>query len=200
MKSITILALFVFANCASQEKSSKSSYTLKINNVEYKVFEGEALKLNIKLDNPTVSIKSNDKEFSNEFISFNYPNNFSEEIANDEGYKSWTLDGDNYVATIYELDLEDGLEPFVQEIVNNFGEQNCSVKETTLKLGAKTLKGKKINVSLVSQKLTIDFLSIPATDGKTRLISFQDSLDDNGAVSEESKTTIKKINDTVTFK
>ena len=200
MKLVTFLSSLALTTCVAQQSASKTSYTLIINKKEYKITEGEDLKLNLKLDNPIVSIKSNDKEFSNEFVSFSYPHNFSEEVDNDEGFKSWTLDGDNLVITVYDLDLEDGLAPFVQELINNFGVENCSSKESSMTLGTKTFTGKKIEVTLVNQKLTIDFLSLPSIEGKTRILSLQDSLSEDGTASKEKEITVKKISETIAFK
>ena len=100
----------------------------------------------------------------------------------------------------FEIDAKTELDDFVNEMVNQFGKKNCKVEKTQINIGGKNLIGKRINVSLVGQNLTLDFLEIKISDFKSRFIAFQDSKNEDGSSSSESMKTIKMIDQTIEYK
>lgn len=179
------------------DQTPKATFIVDINGVEYILSEGEEL----KLDSTTVSVKLADyKKFDNGSISFSYPYHYGMESEQDFGYKSWTLDGNNFVIMYFEIDAETELDDFINEMVNLFGKENCSVEKTDLQLGEKKLNGKRINITLVGQHLTFDLLEIKMSDFKSRFIAFQDSLDDDKTASKESAETLNMIHKSIVYK
>jgi len=201
--SQTLLLLFFIGNFYSAQaqksdatKAPKADLIVTINGKDYKVSEGEE----IQKDGNTISAKLADfKTFDNGSISFEYPTHFAFEYESSFGYKNWTFDGNNFVIMNFEI-IAGTLDSFVEEITGRFGRSNCTIEKTSLKLGDRTLKGKRINVNLMGEKLVLDLLGINMEDGKTRIIAFQDSLDENGNSTDESKEAIKKINETISYK
>lgn len=173
---------------------------LTINGVEYVLPEGEELVLKENLSSPTISARvAATKKFETRYLSFDYPKNFSYSYEEDIGYRNWTLDGMDFVIMYFEMDVESGLKVFVEEMLNQFGPENCRTKPIQLKLGDRTLKGTRMNVTLVGQFLTIDFIEVESNAFKTRILTFQDSLDVDGNPSKEKEATMKVINNTIEF-
>jgi len=140
------------------------------------------------------------RKFNNAALAFRYPSNFAFEYDESPGYKSWTLDGNNFVILLFEIDNQTALEDFVDEIVDQFGRENCSLQETEVPIGLKTLYGTRIMVEMAGQGLTFDFLKIPSEDGKSWFIAFQDSLNDDGSGTEEAAITLEMIDQSIVYK
>ncbi|MEP6845357.1 MAG: hypothetical protein ABI861_05115 [Panacibacter sp.] len=202
-----IFILGITVNSAAQEnnikssKEPKSSFELKINGKIYLIKEEEELKLDTILSNPSISIKLSDfKKFDNSHISFQYQRHLSFEYEEDEGYKNWTLSGNNIVVLMFEFDVDVPFSEFIGEMVTKFGKENSSVVDFKKQLGGKDFNGKKLSVSIAGQKLDLDFYEIKLGDNKSRYIEFQNTLDDNNSSSEEYLTVFNKINSTIVFK
>ncbi len=207
-RNITILLLitintfsFSQANNSSSKLETKSMFEVQINSDKYTLEEGNELSIDGKLKDPKISIKLLDvKKFNIENISFEYPSNFSFEVEKREGYKNWTLDGNNYLIMIFDIDGETQLNDFIENMISQFGEEKCKTKEIETKLGEKKLNGIQLYVELVGQKLTVDFYQYNTSENNSKYIAFQDTLDDNGQPSNESKMAFKMINRSVKFK
>ena len=205
MKIFFTFILFSLINttCLSQENNTqdKARFIIQINDKEYSISEGEELKMDGVLDQPTISVKlAAYKIFDAGNLSFNYPNHFSYEMEKDIGYKSWTLDGNNFVIMLFEIGAELELDDFIKEMVAQFGKNNCRVSKRKMVLGGQELIGQRINVTLVGQKLTYDLLEIKSDDFKTKFIAFQDSLNKDENATEESKVAIQMINNSIQYK
>ena len=202
--TFTLLSLFLVGNIyfAQAQKSDptkepKAAIIVKINGKEHTVSEGDE----IKQDGTTVSVTlSASKTFNNGTISFEYPTSFAFEYEESIGYKNWTFDGNNFVIMYFEISEENTLDSFVDEISGRFGKSNCKIEQKTLQLGKRELNGKRINVNLMGEKLTLDLLEIKMKDGQTRIIAFQDSNDDYGNPTDEGKETIELISETISYK
>ena len=131
-------------------------------------------------------------------LKFDYPKSFSFQSEQDTAFKSWTLNGNDLVITYYEFDATVAIDEFITERVKKFGKKNCSISDKQIKLGDIELAGKRINITLIGQKLTYDMYLIKTNDNKTHLISFQDSKKDDGSDSDEAIRTILLINKTIT--
>jgi hypothetical protein len=177
-------------------KEPKAGLIVTINGKEYRISEGEEITRN----GTTVSVKIADsKVFDIGSISFSYPKHFAFEYEEAVGYKNWTLDGNNFNIMYFEV-TEGTLDGFVDEISGQFGKQNCVITKTYKELGAKKLLGKRINVSLMGQKLTLDLFEIPSSDEITRIIAFQDSLDEYGNPTDEGFSTLKMLQKSIKYK
>ena len=201
-KTLSLLTILLFGiHAIAQEKADlKPSFNVQINGKTYTLVDGEELQLDTTLVNPLITVSLNEYiTFKDGPVSFDYPNNFSSTYEKDIGYQNWTMDGDNFVIMYFVIDAVAGLDDFVGEMINIFGKKNCKTEKTKLKLGDQTLKGKRINVELIGQNLTLDFLEIKSTDGKTRFISFQDSLDEAGKATAECIATLEVINNSIKY-
>lgn len=191
-----LLTSLGFSQSASNNKVQKSTFVVTVNNQEYTVSEGEEL----EVGSNTISVRLADqKTFENDYFSFDYPSNFSPEYEKDFGYQNWTLNGNSFVIMYFEIDAATELDDFVNELVGQFGRSNCKVEATSVKLGSRNLEGKRINISLVGQRLTLDFLEVGSSDYKSRFIAFQDTKNDDGSDSAESIKTMKMIDQTVEY-
>ena len=178
-------------------KEPKTTLIVNLNGKEHRVVEGE--KINKDGNTITVNIAKN-RTFKTQSISFDYPTSFAFEYETVPGYKNWTFDGNNFVIMYFELSEDNTLNSFVDEITGRFGKANCKIERKSLKLGSKTLKGKRINVNLMGEKLTLDLLEINLNDGKRHIIAFQDSLNEYGTPTDEGEETLKTINKTISYK
>ena len=174
---------------------------LTIDGKEYTLEEGEELQLDKTLSSPTLSVRvADNKHFESRYLSFMYPKNFSYTYDEDIGYRNWTLDGDDFVIMYFEMDERIELEDFVNEMVAQFGEHRCEITPTEIKLGEKTLKGTRIDVSLVGQRLSVDLVEIEGNEFKSRIIAFQDSIGDDGNASTEKVKTLDVIDQSIQYK
>lgn len=191
----------LFAQTDSENSVPKASFVLKINGVEYYLSDGETLQLDSTYVNPKVTVRMSEyRRFESDAMSFDYPNHFAYQYEQDFGYRNWTLDGNNFVIMYFEIDGEAGLDMFVDEMVKQFGKQNCKLKNTTMILGDQKLQGKRIDISLIGQRLTLDFMEIKLNDFKSHFIAFQDTLDEYGQPTDESKATLELIDGTIRYK
>jgi hypothetical protein len=205
MKKI-LLPLFItlsvqgFSQDANKHKEPQSTFVIKINNTEYPLTDGEELKIDSTFKNPTVSVKLSDyKKFNDGGVSFKYSKHFSYAFSEDVGYKSWILSGNDFIIMLFEIDNETYMDVIIDNMVKQFGKKNCSIELTKKELGNKYLDGKRINVKLAGQNLTIDFYEIKLDDNKSRFISFQDTVDANLTQTEESIKTINLIDNTIKY-
>ncbi|MGZ4047894.1 MAG: hypothetical protein ACXVNN_00955 [Bacteroidia bacterium] len=197
---LIILSLNCFSQEANKHKEPQSTFVIKINNTEYLLTDGEELKLDSTFKNPTVSVKLSEyKKFNDGGISFKYSKHFSYAFSEDTGYKNWTLSGNDFTLTLFEIDDATKMDDIINGMVKQFGKKNCSIESIKKELGNKYLNGKRINVKLVGQNLTIDFYEIKLDDNKSRFISFQDVLGENNAPSEEGIKTINLIDNTIKY-
>jgi hypothetical protein len=193
---------FVLKKNATNENQNVSQTIFKVtfDGNEYTVVEGKEL----KIDESTISIELADfKYFDTEYVSFSYPSGFTYEEEKEEekidGYTNYTLDGNDFVVMYFEVDGLLGVDDFITEIVKQFGKRNCTVNSRSLKLGDKTLKGKRIDVKLVGQHLTYDLYSVVKSDEKSVLIGLQDILDEADNASDESVQAIDLLDRTIEY-
>jgi hypothetical protein len=200
---LLIAAFILSVNSYAQSGSTKPypTFIVTVNQKEYKVSEGEELKVDSDNNESIITVKLAEyNRFDNGTIFFDYPSNFSFEFEDEVGLKSWSLDGSDFIIMYFEIEEKTELDDFVLAMVSQFGEENCKVEKTQKKLGGSVLKGKRIFVSLVGTTLTIDFMEVEMGDSTSRFISFQDVLDEQGAPSKEGVKTWLMIEETFGFK
>lgn len=208
MKNIITILLLLLSNtllfAQNNEKKNlevKSMFELQVDSKKYKLEEGDNIDIKGEFKNPKISIKLLEfKKFNAGNLSFEYPSNFSFQVEKSEGYKSWTLDGNNYVIMIFDINGESQVKDFIDNMIVQFGEEKCKTKEIKSKLGEKMLSGIQLYVELVGQKLTIDFYEYSTSENNSKYIAFQDTLNDNGTPTTEGTMAFKMINDTIEYK
>jgi hypothetical protein len=202
----SVLLIFSFLNARAQgAKDSgamepKNRFEISIDGKTYQVVEGQVLKLESTLSKPSISIKLSDlKKFEAASLSFDYPKHLSFEYEKDPGLKTWTLNGNSLVVTLFELDDKIPLNTLTEPMVKKFGKKNCIVEDFKKELGHQLINGKRLHVNLVGTRMTIDFYEIISGDAKSRFISFQDMIKDNGQSSDEFNEGFQMINSSIKF-
>jgi len=149
---------------------------------------------------PSILIKLSDrKKLVAASLSFDYPRHLSFEYEKETGLKTWTLNGNSLVVTLFELDGEIPLNTLIESIVEKFGEKNCTVKDFKKEFGHQLTGGKRLHVNLAGTSLIIDFYALVSGDAKSRIISFQDTIKDNGDSSNEFNAGFQMINSSIKF-
>lgn len=179
----------------------KTNYEILLNGKTYLLTEGEVLKLDTTLINPSISVKStSSKKFSNPAISFKYPKHLSFEFEQDFGYKNWTLSGNSLVVLLFEIDAKATMDNLVDEMAKKFGKKNCKIEDFEQSLGRKKCRCKKLKVSLAGINLTMTFFDIGNGDFTSRFIAFQDTLNEDGSSTEEYIQGFKMIDESIIYK
>ncbi|NUQ26653.1 MAG: hypothetical protein HUU34_22120 [Saprospiraceae bacterium] len=168
---------------------------LTIDGKTYTLKDGDELKLKGVAANPTVSVRSAAfRQFQFESVYFEYPTHFAYTYEEDFGYRIWSLDGSDFIILMFVYDVPVVLDELVDEMVAQFGAENCTITPFERKLGEIPCIGKKIEVSLIGQSLNYEILDIPFPDDKKRILAFQDIRDETGNSSPESMLTMQQIN------
>lgn len=203
---ITLILIFSFLNASAQEARDsgaiepKNRFEIIIDGKTYQVVEGQILTLDSTLSKPSISIKLSDrKKFETASISFEYPKHLSFEYEKDSGLKTWTLSGNSLVVTLFELDAKIPLNTVTEPMAEKFGKKNCAVEDFNKELGHRLINGKRLHVKLAGTAIIIDFYEIISGDGKSRFISFQDTIKDNGDLSDEFNEGFQMINSSIKF-
>jgi hypothetical protein len=200
------MLIFSFLNARAQgAKDSgamepKNRFEITIDGKTYQVAEGQLLKLESTLSKPSISIKlSARKTFEAASLSFEYPKHLSFEYEKDSGVKTWTLNGNSLTVTLLELDAKISLNELVEPMVKKFGKKNCTVEDFKQELGHRLTNGKRLHVILAETNMIIDFYEINSGDAKSRIMTFQDMIKDNGQSSDEFNEGFKMINSSIKF-
>lgn len=123
-------------------------------------------------------------------LQFEYPRDYGFNFVEDPGFRSWVLDGNNFVIMLFEFPDRYDLQRFSREMVLRFGKKNCRVEDRKIKLNTIELKGKRINVHLMGARLTFDLFPVPLDETKTYILAFQDTKTDTGTDSIEGLETM----------
>ncbi|EDM43400.1 hypothetical protein SCB49_00085 [unidentified eubacterium SCB49] len=193
--------LSVAQNNESLNQETKTLFELQVNTDKYIVEDGEVVDINGKLKNPKITIKQLVyKKFNAGNLEFKYPSNFSFEVEKSEGYSNWTLDGNNYVVMIFDIDGDSQLTDIIEEMISQFGREKCSTKEIETNIGDKLLNGIELLVELVGQKTVINFYQYHSSNTNNKYIAFQDNITEDGEETKESVLTLKMISDSIIYK
>ena len=175
----------------------KMNLDIFVDGVKYQIKDGDTL----NIPNTQIIVKSSDyMTFDFGVISFDYPKYFAFSFEEDFAYKNWTLDGNDLVIMYFEIGADAELDMFIKEMVKQFGKKNCKIVDQAVQIGNLELKGKRIIVELIGQKLTYDMYKLKSNDFKSHFIAFQDSKNDDGSDSKESIETLGIINKTIKYK
>lgn len=206
---VIVMLLFLFSEISFAQDSTankyseepKATFEVKINGKKYLVKENEELKLDTTFSKPSISIKLSEyRTFINDAVSFQYPRYLSFAYEAEEGYKNWTLNGNDVVILIFEIDGYISTESFIEEMCSKFGAENCKIEGVTKKLGTKNFETKQLKVAIAGQNLNYDFYAVNLDDEKSRFIVFQDLLQEDGNGTKEFAEIYKIITSSIIFK
>jgi hypothetical protein len=201
-------AMLIFSFLGARAQGAKDSgamepknrFEITIDGKTYQVVEGQVLQLESTLSKPSISIKLSDlKKFEAASLSFDYPKHLSFEYEKDSGVTTWTLNGNSLVVTLLALDAKIPLNTLIEPMIKKFGKKNCTVEDFKKEFGHHLTNGKRLHVNLAETNMTIDFYEINSGDGKSRIMTFQDMVKDNGESSEEFKAGFQMINSSIKF-
>jgi hypothetical protein len=202
----SLMLIFSFLSVGAQEAADsgavepKNRFELIVNGKIYQAVEGELLTLDSTVSKPSIYIKLSDrKQFDAASLSFDYPRHLSFKYEKDTGLKTWTLNGNSLVVTLFELDGQVPLSTLIESIVKKFGKRNCTVEDFKREFGHQLTNGKRLHVRLAGTNIISDFYDLVSGDAKTRIISFQDTIKDNGDSSDEFNAAFQMINSSVKF-
>jgi hypothetical protein len=201
-----LILIFSFLNANAQESKDsgaiepKNRFEIIIDGKTYQVVEGQILTLDSTISKPSISVKlSARKKIETASLSFEYPKHLSFEYEKNPGLKTWTLSGNSLVVTLFELDAKIPLNAVTEPMVKKFGKKNCTVEDFNKELGHRLINGKRLHVKLAGTAITIDFYEIISGDAKSRFISFQGTLKDNGESTDEFNEGFQMINTSIKF-
>ncbi len=202
----SLMLIFSFLNASAQEAKDsgaiepKNRFEIIINGKTYQVVEGQILTLDSTFSKPSISIKlSERKKFEAASLSFEYPKHLSFEYEKSIGLRTWTLSGNSLVVTLFELDAKVPLNTLTEQMVKKFGKKNCTVEDFNKELGHRLINGKRLHVNLAGAAIIIDFYEIISGDAKSRFLSMQDTIKDNGESSDEFNEGFQVINSSIKF-
>lgn len=203
-KQILVTTLFTFGlalssiaqNIVDQNRPLMKLEVL-IDGKPYTIHDGDTL----QHDSKSIIVRTSQyMTFDFEGLMFDFPKHFSSQFEHDVGYKTWTLDGNDFVIMYFVFDMPIEADVFVKEMVDKFGRKNCTLSDRRTRLGNIDLSGKRINITLVGVKLTYDLFALKTNDGKTHYIAFQDTKGDDGSESQEGLETLDVLNKTIKLK
>ena len=187
----------LFAQSASDQNRPVLKLDVLIDGKQFSIHDGDTL----KYDSKSIVVRTSQyMTFDFEALKFDFPKHFSNEFEHGEGYKTWTLDGNNFVIMYFIFDVEVDRDVFIKEMVDKFGKKNCTLSDRRTRLGNIDLAGKRINITLAGVKITYDIFSLNTNDGKTHYIAFQDTKGDDGSESQEGLETLDVLNKTIKLK
>jgi hypothetical protein len=197
MKKITCIIIISFlsiSNFFAQEKMPIQKLEISIDGKNFVVNENDTL----KYDNKSIIVKlSKNLDFNFGGLSFNYPNHFAFQNDTDLGVNIYSLDGNNFIITYFDFEVEVKSENIISEMIKKFGKKNCKTSSKKIILNNIELVGTRIDIDLLEIKLTYDIFKIENKDHKTNLISFQDTKNQDGSDSKESIETLGVINNSL---
>ncbi|HMG93541.1 MAG TPA: hypothetical protein VK589_25965 [Chryseolinea sp.] len=187
----------LFAQNSADQKRPLMKIDVLIDGKPFTIHDGDTL----KYDSKSIVVRTSQyMTFDFEALFFDFPKHFSSEFVHDEGYKTWTLDGNNFVIMYFVFDMPIESDAFIKEMVDKFGKKNCSLSDRRTRLGNIDLAGKRINITLVGVKLTYDIFLLKTNDGKTHYLAFQDTKGDDGSESQEGLEALDVLNKTIKLK
>lgn len=162
-----------------------------------KISDGSAFDVN----GTSVTARVSDvKTLATGSVSFDYPRHFGFEFdGSTGGMRQWSLDGNNVVLMLFEIDGAGEVKDFEEGMAERFGKKNCKGSDTSKRLGGQKLEGRRLDITLAGTALTVDILKLPSAEGKTNLLFVQDTKTDAGGTSDESTDTMQLMDRTIKF-
>ena len=184
--TLLLSSAFAQEKRAGEAAKQPAVFVLTINDKEYPVTEGEALKLDGNFTNPVVSVKAAPyAKFDNGKVAFKYKNNSTYDYSETSGNRTWTFDDSDCVVFLFELDALVKVDAITNNVIAQFGKKNCKTEAVTKKVGDRVLSGVRINVTLAGQKLVQEYYDLDLKDTKTNIIAFQNLKKEDGSIAAD---------------
>jgi hypothetical protein len=162
-----------------------------------KVADGERFDVN---GTAVVARLSDTRTLHTGTFSFDYPRHFAFEYDGaTEGMKHWTLDGNNVVLMVFEVDGQGEVKDFEEGMIEQFGSRNCKPSNTSLKLGGRSYSGRRLDIEMAGAKLSLDMVKLDGTGDRSRFLFVQDTKNDDGTPSAERTETLKVIDRSIAY-
>lgn len=186
-----------------ESKEPPLEFVVNVGNKSVTINEGETAQLDGAFTNPKISITPQPhRVFPYQGITFRYPRSFTFEAnLTDPDAKNWTLSGNDLTIMYFVLNTRLTTGDFGNNMIDQFGRKNCKVTDANGKitLGEQTLSGTTIQVNVATHKMVLDIYRVPSRGAVTKLLVFQDSLNDRGNRSNEGKQALKEIQSSFTI-
>ena len=185
-----------------ESKEPPLEFVVNIGDKSITITEGNTAQLDGTFANPTISVNPQPHRiFPYGGITFKYPRSFAFEanLADPEG-KNWTLSGNDLKLMYFVYSARITTGEFANNMIGQFGREKCKVTDANAKiiLGNQTLSGTTIQINIATHKMVMDIYRIPSHGAGTKLVVFQDSLDDAGNRSKEGLQALKEIESSFT--
>ena len=200
MKPLFLLAsLLAFFSAHAQV--AEPVYTLHVDGKPYALKAGEELKLKGHWSDPVLKLEEQGYQvFDNGSISFRYPNYMARQEDGGIGYKTWTLDGKDFIIMLFQFEGKVAAENVTEQIKKKFGKKNCTETPIQRTIGNKLLDGTRLNIQIADVRLHQDFYTLPGSGEKmTSFLVFQSTDLAGGGLSEEEIETMKLFNASVRY-
>lgn len=202
--TLTALLTLLLVGCNSQKSGAADEsveppmrYSIKVGEKAATLSESETIQLEGTFANPKITVTAQPhRVFPYQGVQFNYPRAFAfESDLEDQGAKSWTLSGSNFKIMYFVLNASVSTAEFANTMIDQFGRESARIvnANATITLGKEKLTGTSLQATIAKHKMVIDIYRVPSRGTKTKLLVFQDSLDDLGNRSKESQHTLAEI-------
>jgi hypothetical protein len=202
--TLIVILTFLHLGCNSslaagsdESKEPPLEFVVKVGDKSITLNEGGTARLEGKFTNPQISVSPQPhRVFPYGGINFMYPRTFAFEanIANPD-HKNWTLSGNDFKIMFFVLNARLTTNEFANSMIDQFGRENCKVTDANAKiiLAKQSLSGTTIQITVATHKMVMDVYRIPSSGAVTKLVVFQDSLDDAGNRSPEGLQALKEL-------
>lgn len=193
-----LLPILVAAFAAPDEtREPPLELVVKIDGQSVSISEGESARVEGTFTNPTVTVTPQPyRVFEYGGVTFRYPRGFMFEADLDDPLvKSWTLSGNDITIMYFTFGEEVTRGNLARNMMEGFGRENCEMLERDGKitLGKGTFPRTSFRVTVAGHTMVVDLCEIPSRGNGSRLLVFQDGMDEAGNRSREGKETISGI-------
>ena len=173
------------------------TYQLFIGDKELSLAEGETITAEGTFENPQIRVVAvPTRKFTYNGMAFEYAQEFTFEAdLADADYQDWTLSGNNVKLMLFWMAEGATTKEFTDELISQFGAENCTTEPTSATFGELTLRGLRLNANVLGSRFHMDTFAIPSKRG-TRLFVIQDSLPDGQEQSEEARVAYQRLKET----
>ncbi|MCU0962478.1 MAG: hypothetical protein MUF48_20475 [Pirellulaceae bacterium] len=201
---LTVLLSLLYWACGSppapgtdESKEPPLEFAVIVDDKSVTINEGQTIQLDGTFTNPRISVTPQPyRVFPYQGITFKYPRSFTFEAdLADPDAKHWTLTGNDLTIMFFVMNARLTTGEFANNMIDQFGRENCKVNDANAKitLGSQSLSGTSIQVTVATHKMVMDIYRIPSRGEVTKLLVFQDSLDDTGNRSKEGRQTLEDM-------
>lgn len=186
-----------FAAGDDESKEPPLVFVVEVGGKSITITEGQSSKLKGTFTDPNISVTPESyRVFPYHGINFKYPRSFvfEADIA-DPNRKTWHISGNDLKIMYMALNAKITTGEFASNMMEQIGRKNCKVTNADAKitLGKHTLSGTTIQITVAEHKMLTEIYQVPSQGTITKLLIFQDSLDDSGNRSNEGKQALKEL-------